>query len=92
MTNYNNSLNNTPNPNIAAHSLLISEGTSASAGLLLTAGQIAIGTTSSDPAGAQITGSGNITVTSTSGAIALSLTGSASFLGSTIDRNCYGSR
>jgi stage V sporulation protein SpoVS len=62
-----------------AHGILIAEGASNYTPLVLTAGQIPIGTTSGDPAGAQITGSGNITVTSTSGAIAISATGAGAF-------------
>ena len=74
----NNAINNA-SPNIAAHSIMLSQGANNQTGLLLTAGQVAIGTTSSDPSGAQIAGSGNITVTSASGSITISATGPASF-------------
>lgn len=74
----NNAINNA-SPNIAAHSLMLSQAASNQTGLLLTAGQVAIGTTASDPVGAQIAGSGNITVTSISGSITVSASGAASF-------------
>lgn len=45
-----NSINNA-SPNIAAHSLMLSQGTSAQTGLLLTTGQVAVGVTGSDPVG-----------------------------------------
>ena len=54
-----------------AHGVLIAEGASAANPIVLSAGQVLIGTTSSDPSAATITGSGGITVSATSGAIAI---------------------
>jgi hypothetical protein len=71
MTTNTNSINNAPNTNIAAHSILLSEGASPAAGLLLTAGQIPIGTTSGDPVGAQLIAGTNISITSVSGSITI---------------------
>lgn len=62
-----------------AHGVLVGEGSSAVTPIVLGAGQVLIGTTASDPSAATITGSGNITVTSSSGTISISATGSASF-------------
>lgn len=62
-----------------AHGILVGEGSSAVTPIVLGAGQVLIGTTASDPSAATITGSGNITVTSGSGTISISSTGSASF-------------
>lgn len=64
---------------LTAHGVLLGQGTSAITSSVLAAGQILIGTTASDPSAALITGSGNITVTSSTGAINISATGSASF-------------
>jgi hypothetical protein len=75
----NNVSNNIPNQNVAAHSILLSEGSSSSTGLLLTAGQVAIGTTSGDPAGATLSNGTNISITSASGSITINATGMASF-------------
>ena len=61
-----------------AHGILIGEGASAVTPIVLTAGQILIGTTASDPSAATITGSGGITVSATTGAI--SITGSGTGL------------
>ena len=58
-----------------AHGVLIAEGASAANPIVLSAGQVLIGTTSSDPSAATITGSGGITVSATSGAIAISGSG-----------------
>lgn len=58
-----------------AHGVLIGEGASAVTPIVLSAGQILIGTTASDPSAATITGSGGITVSATSGAIAISGSG-----------------
>jgi len=81
LTTYNNSVN-APFPlysaattGPAAHGIIIGEGTSAVTSTVLSAGQILIGTTASDPAAASITGSGGVTVTSTTGAIAISGSG-----------------
>ena len=70
----NNSLNNAPNPNVAAHSVLISEAGSNSVGVLLGAGQVLIGTTASDPAAATLTAGTNISITSVSGSITIAST------------------
>ena len=58
-----------------AHGILIGEGASAVTPIVLGAGQILIGTTASDPSAATITGSGGVTVSATSGAIAISGSG-----------------
>ena len=60
-----------------AHGIMVAEGASAVTPIVLAAGQVLIGTTASDPAAATITGVGNITVTSTTGAIVVSATGVA---------------
>ena len=57
-----------------AHGILVAEGASAVTPIVLSAGQILIGTTASDPAAATITGGGGVTVSATTGAI--SITGS----------------
>ncbi len=76
----NNGTNNVPNANVAAHSILLSEGASASVGLLLGAGQIPIGTTASDPAAASLTAGGGISISSVTGAITISSTGVGSLV------------
>lgn len=75
----NNVTNNIPNENIAAHSIILSEGTNASVGLSLGAGQIPIGTTSGDPSAAAIGSGTNILVQNSSGSITINATGIASF-------------
>lgn len=75
----NNGFNNTT-PNIAAHSIVLSEGTSAQAGLLLGAGQIPIGTTASDPSAASLSAGTGISINSASGAITISSTGVGSLV------------
>jgi hypothetical protein len=82
MTTYNNSTNS-PFPLYSGasagpttHGVIIGEGTSAVASIVLSAGQILIGTTSSDPAAATITGSGGVTVSATTGAINIAGSGS----------------
>lgn len=57
------------------HGILIGEGASAVTPIVLTAGQVLVGTTASDPVGASITASGGISVSNTSGAIAFTGTG-----------------
>ena len=81
MTTYNNA-DNAPFPLYSgvaagptAHGVIVGEGTSAVAAVTLAAGQVLVGTTASDPAAATITGSGGITVTSSTGAIAISGSG-----------------
>jgi|SRR6185369_12552216 len=44
-----NNANNNASPNIAAHSLVISEAANPQVGLLLATGQVAVGVTGSDP-------------------------------------------
>lgn len=84
MTTYNNATN-APFPLYSGasagpttHGVIIGEGTSAVAAVTLAAGQVLVGTTASDPAAATITGGGGVTVTSTTGAI--SITGSGTGL------------
>jgi hypothetical protein len=74
-----NNVVNGASPNIAVHSIVLSQGASAQTGLLLGAGQIAIGTTSSDPSAATITAGTNINISSASGSITISATGFAGF-------------
>lgn len=57
------------------HGILIGEGASAVTPIVLTAGQVLVGTTASDPVGATMTGTLGITVTATTGAIAISGSG-----------------
>jgi hypothetical protein len=64
-----------------AHGILVGEGSSAVTPIVLSAGQILIGTTSSDPSAATITGGANISVTSTTGSIVI-----ASTVGSWVDQ------
>jgi hypothetical protein len=70
----NNTINNA-SPNVAAHSLLLSQAASNQTGLLLGAGQVAIGTTASDPAAATLTAGTGISISSITGAITISSTG-----------------
>lgn len=63
-----------------AHGVLIAEGASAVTPIVLTAGQVLIGTTSSDPTGATITSGTGISVTSISGSITIAATGAGSFV------------
>ena len=81
MTTYQNSVN-APFPLFSGsasgpttHGIIIGQGTSAVNAVTLAAGQVLVGTTSSDPSAATITGSGGVTVTSTTGAIAISGSG-----------------
>lgn len=62
-----------------AHGILIAEGASAVTPIVLTAGQVLIGTTASDPAGATLTAGTNISITSATGAITINGTGAAGF-------------
>jgi hypothetical protein len=89
VTTYNNSIN-APFPfsptiggtgvaSPTAHGLLIGEGSSAVNSLVLSAGQVAIGTTSGDPTGATLTAGTNINITSATGSITIATTGFASF-------------
>lgn len=75
----NNSINNA-SPNIAAHSLVLSQAASNQTGLLLGAGQLAIGTTSSDPSAASLSAGTGISINSASGSITISSTGVGSLV------------
>jgi hypothetical protein len=55
---------------------MIAEGASAMTPIVLTAGQVLIGTTSSDPVGATLTAGTNISITSATGAITINSTAS----------------
>lgn len=70
----NNSINNA-SPNIAAHSVVISEAAANQVGVLLGAGQILIGTTALDPVAANLTAGAGITITPASGSITVASTG-----------------
>ncbi len=84
MATLNNSINansSTPLPttqggtgvsNPTAHGVLIGEGASAVTPIVLTAGQVLIGTTASDPAGAALTAGSGISISSVSGSITIS--------------------
>jgi len=58
----------------SAHGILISEGASAYNPIVLTAGQILVGTTASDPAATTLTAGSGISITSASGAITIANT------------------
>lgn len=75
----NNTINNA-SPNVAAHSLLLSQAASNQTGLLLGAGQLAIGTTASDPAAAALTPGTGISITSVTGSITIASTGVGSMV------------
>ncbi len=75
----NNSINNA-SPNIAAHSLLLSQAASNQTGLLLAAGQIPIGTTASDPSAAALTAGTGISISSVTGSITISSSGVGSMV------------
>lgn len=62
-----------------AHGVLIAEGASAYNSIVLSAGQVLIGTTSSDPVGATLTAGTNVTITSASGAITINASGGGGF-------------
>jgi hypothetical protein len=59
---------------ITAHGILIGEGTSAITPIVLTAGQVLIGTTASDPAAATLTAGTGISISSVSGSITITNT------------------
>lgn len=75
----NNSINNA-SPNIAAHSLMLSQAANNQTGLLLGAGQVAIGTTASDPSAATLSAGTGISINSASGAITISSSGIGSMV------------
>lgn len=60
-----------------AHGILIGEGASAVTPIVLTAGQVLIGTTASDPAGATLTAGTGIAISSVTGAITISSNGAS---------------
>jgi hypothetical protein len=62
-----------------AHGILVAEGASAVTPIVLTAGQVLIGTTASDPAGATLTAGTGISISSTSGSITITNTEPAGF-------------
>jgi hypothetical protein len=62
---------------LTAHGILIGEGTSAITPIVLTAGEVLIGTTAGDPAAATLTAGTGISISSVSGSITISNTGSA---------------
>lgn len=81
MTTYNNATNS-PWPLYSGasagpttHGVIIGQGSSAVNSVTLGAGQVLVGTTASDPVATTITGSGGVTVSSTTGAIAISGSG-----------------
>lgn len=75
----NNTINNA-SPNVAAHSLLLSQAASNQTGLLLGAGQIPIGTTAGDPAAATLTAGTGVSITSVTGSITIASTGVGSMV------------
>ncbi len=62
-----------------AHGVMISEGASAVNPIVLSAGQLLIGTTSGDPSAATLTQGTGITITNASGAVTIATSGSAGF-------------
>lgn len=63
-----------------AHGILIGEGASAVTPIVLTAGQVLIGTTSSDPTGATLSNGTGINITSATGSITIASTGVGSLV------------
>ena len=63
-----------------AHGILIAEGASAATPIVLSAGQVLIGTTSSDPTGATLSAGTGVSINSASGAITISSTGVGSLV------------
>jgi hypothetical protein len=63
-----------------AHGVLIAEGASAATPIVLTAGQVLIGTTSSDPVGATLTAGTGVNITSATGSITIAATGVGSLV------------
>lgn len=58
-----------------AHGILVGEGASAVTPIVLAAGQVLIGTTSSDPVGADLTAGTGVSITSATGSITINATG-----------------
>ena len=69
---------------LTAHGILIGEGTSAVSPIVLTNGEILIGSTGADPVGATITAGSGISVTNGAGTITIANTGPAAFTWSTV--------
>ena len=63
-----------------AHGVLVGEGASAVTPIILTAGQVLIGTTASDPAGATLTAGTGISITSVTGSITIAASGVGSLV------------
>lgn len=63
-----------------AHGVLVGEGASAVTPIVLTAGQVLIGTTASDPAGATLTAGTGISITSVTGSITIAASGVGSLV------------
>lgn len=61
------------------HGVLIGKGSNTINAVVLTAGEVLIGTTASDPVGATLTAGTNIGITSATGSITINSTGTASF-------------
>ena len=58
-----------------AHGIMVAEGSSAMTPIVLSAGQVLIGTTASDPVGATLTAGTGISITSATGSITINATG-----------------
>ena len=69
-----------------AHGILISEGSANFNPIVLTAGQILIGTTALDPAAATLTPGSNISITSASGSITIAATGVITSVAGTLNQ------
>lgn len=69
---------------LTAHGILIGEGTSAVSPIVLTNGELLIGSTGADPVGATITAGSGISVTNGAGTITIANTGPAAFTWSTV--------
>lgn len=63
-----------------AHGILVAEGASAATPIVLSAGQVLIGTTASDPAAAALTPGTGISITSITGSITIASTGVGSLV------------
>lgn len=61
------------------HGVLVAQGASAATPLVLAAGQVLIGTTASDPAAAALTAGTGISISSVTGSITISATGSVTW-------------
>lgn len=66
-----------------AHGVLIGEGASAVTPIVLSAGQVLIGTTASDPAAAALTAGTGVTISSVTGAITISSSGASPWVDET---------